>query len=781
MKSRVSTTWSICKKELLTATALTALAGMWPASGAFAQAAGAASNSGPIALPPVDVTAPEQGPASPEQAAPPPVTPAETGGGRFTGYSVPDAFSATKTETPILQTPVSIQVVPLETINDQQRITVQDAIIGNVSSVAPAPNGFPSTTNFTIRGFNTSSNVYQNGLLLPYTQNIDTSNIQSIEVLKGPAAVLFGRVAPGGLVDIELKRPLDVPYYSFQEQAGSFGLTRTTIDATGPLTADKTWLYRINADFMHTNSFVDFVNDQDIFVAPTITYHPIEQFRLNIDAEYQHVTSVDNQPQFPAVGNAPAPIPISRYLEDPAVTTLYPDQFIRRYAGFDWKFDITNNWNLVSRFAYDNMQTFNSQFYWNCITTFAPYPGCKAPNNTFGVGANNFQFGPGHQRSISGNVELHGKFETGPLNHAVLFGMDTLNSTKAFNNIYDTNAQSLNIFDPVYNGPSLASLYKPQNGFALINTQEWKGAYVQDMISALNDSVHLLIGGRYDWAETGSGVAFGSANAMGLANQKFTTLPDRGFSPRIGLLYQPVPWLSFYGNYTQSLGFNNGAGANGQPLAPQHGIQWEGGAKAEFFDKRLSATMAFYDILETNVPTVIPGSVLSNLIGLAESKGVELDINGRIDANWSVIANFSFDDARVKQGSPFNPADPLDLVNEKPVTGNLLQGVPEYMGNLWVKYDAAGEYRGLSTAAGVSRIGEAQGDPANSFQMPAYTLLRGMAAYRFPYAGSFITAQLNIDNALNSTYFYGSTTYVNRFSLTPGVPRSFRGSLRLEF
>lgn len=750
---------SAMRRELLATTMLATLA-LSKASMALAQTAAPNTGGGAIALPEVDVAGSQQG------------------GGRFTGYSVPNAVSATKTDTPILQTPVAVQVVPRETMDDQQAISVQDAIASNVSSVALNPAGFSLNQSYTIRGFNTNFSTYQNGLLQPNLLFIDNANLQSIEVLKGPASMLYGRIEPGGLVDLVMKHPLETPYYSFQEQAGSFGLTRTTMDATGPLTADKALLYRINADFLHTNSFVDFVNAQNIFVAPSISYHPIEQFRLNIDAEYQHVINVDNQPNFPAVGRGPAPIPISRYLADPTVTVPNPDQYIRRYVDYNWTFDIANNWSVTNRFSYNSIRQLETNMFFACNTCL---------NTTTGVGTNSLIFGPANIRSIATNIEINGKFETGFLKHSLLIGTDYFNSNNEFNGFYNFAAQTINIYNQIYNGNGLAGQLSNKNGFAILGTQDWKGVYVQDMISALDDTVHLLIGGRYDWALAGSSVGFPtknqlSNNALGNANQSLQQIADQAFSPRVGLNYQIVPWLAFYGSFSQSLGANNGLNrVTMQPLGAQKGLQWEGGAKAEFFDKRLSATVAFYDITKSNIATAIAGSPgLFDLLN-AESKGVEIDVTGLVNDNWSLIANFSHDDARVTKGSPFNPKDPTDVVNEKPVVGNFLAAVPANMGNLWVKYDADGEFRGLSAAAGVSRIGAAEGDNANSFEIPAYTTLRGMLAYRFPWAGSHITAQVNVDNALDATYFYGGTRYVNRLSLTPGVPRTVLASLRLEF
>lgn len=719
-------------------------------------------------------------------------------GDRITGYSVDRTISA-KLDKPILQVPIAVQTVTRQTMDDQQAISVQDAVVGNVSSVAPAPGGNSSFQTLTIRGFTTTSisgfgmsQTYRNGLLQPFWQNPSTANVQSIEVVKGPASVLYGRIEPGGLVDLIIKRPLEKPYYSIEEQAGSFGLTRTTVDATGPLTADKTWLYRVTGQYLHSGSFVNFVKNQNGFGSATLTYHPIEQFKFNLDLEYQDNLGTDNGPNFPAFGNRPAPIPISTYLEDPSITVNNPNHYMRRFVGYDWEYKLDNNWSVINRFSYANTRQQASGMFYTCLNN-PPYPTNCPGSNLLGNGVNALIYGPNALRSLANSVDVKGKIWTGSFEHALLLGADHVMSSSVIDSHFVFSAQPayswqppFNIFVPIYSGAGLTGLLKPSNGFALIKQQEWQGIYGQDLISFLDDRVHLLLGGRYTWATATSGVAFSNSpfidDALTLASVKSANVADSAFSPRLGLVVQPLPWLSFYGNFTQSFGLNNGLNAKTlAPLGPQRSQQLEGGIKAELLDKRLLVTMAYYDIRKTNVAQSSSAvSAVYNLLN-ARSRGVELDITGRIDENWSVIANFSHTEARVVKGSPFDPKDPLDLVGEAPVAGTRLPGVPDNMGNLWLKYDADGAYRGLSGAVGFSRVGVAQGDPANSFQMPAYSLLRSMLSYRFPLGGTHVTAQINAENLLNDRYFYGATTFNNRFSLTPGMPRNFLASLRVEF
>ena len=200
--------------------------------------------------------------------------------------------------------------------------------------------------------------------------------------------------------------------------------------------------------------------------------------------------------------------------------------------------------------------------------------------------------------------------------------------------------------------------------------------------------------------------------------------------------------------------------------------------KVEFFDKRLTATAAYYDITKTNVaepdPTN-PSNVL--LVGKVRSRGVEFDLTGRVNENWSLIANYSHDDVRVAKGV-LTPNFATELTTEQAITGNVMPSSPRNYGNLWVKYDADGALKGLSLGAGVTAVGSALGDNANSFVLPSYALLNGMVSYTMRINGYRVTAQFNVKNLTNTTYYASS---LDRNTIAPGQPRTFLGALRFEF
>jgi iron complex outermembrane receptor protein len=720
------------------------------------------SDAPPVALPTIDVEGKDGGL-----------------GGRFTGYS-PDLnkpAAASKSNSPLIQAPYSIQVVPREVIDDQQAISIMDAVVGNVSSVQVGLDNFYD--GFIVRGFDVSNNTYRNSLRVPFLTNIETANVQSLEVLKGPAAMLYGRIEPGGLINIVTKQPLLVPYYSVQEQFGSWGLTRTTVDATGPLNDDKSLAYRVNLAYQNTDSFRNFVTRESFFIAPTISYQPIEQFRLNIEGQYQNLKFVaDTDDALVAIGTTPANIPISRYLQDPTVTSRFPSRQQQSFIGYNWTYDIANNWNLTNRFAYSRSD------YVQRITNFRSI--CLVPGTAdCTLNGDPLEFGTLKRalwnvdmtfNTLAANLDLKGLVFTGPIKHDILAGTDFFRlaaNRHGYQGLtapiapYGVDVTPINIFNPTYTGTGLANYTSALDNFNNATSEQWKGVYAQDMMSFADDRLHFLIGGRYDWAE--------NANQNNIT-KVYLDNRDQAFSPRLGAVVQPLPWLSFYGNYSRSFGVTNSLFiAPGQPLfSPQKGTQWEGGAKAEFLDGRLTATMAYYDIIKSNVLVPVPGSNFSMPVGLVESKGVEFDVAGRINENWSVIGSYSHDDARITRDSTASGGSGN--------TGNRLASVPLNAANLWVKYDAEGPFTGLSLGGGFNFVGSRLGDNANTFVLPAYTVVNAMIMYRFqpsfaPWLKN-LTAQLNVRNLLDTTYY---TNSFDRFSIYPGAPRTFLASVRAEF
>jgi iron complex outermembrane receptor protein len=694
-------------------------------------------------------------------------------GGRFTGYA-PDfskPAASSKTNVPLLQAPMNIQSVTREMIDDRQSLSMREALLFSVSGVNL---GYQNFDRFIIRGFDTFDPIYRNGLRTPWEVGRETANMQTIEVVKGLSSMLYGRSEPGGLVNFVTKRPLfDQSYHSIQEQTGSFGLTRTSVDLTGPLLDDKTLAYRLNAVYDRSDSFIDFVTSRGGFVAPSLSWRPIEQFRLNVEAEFRDRVFVDAADVgIPAVGRGVANIPNSRYLANPAFNAGRPQHTQKAFFGYDWTYDIDPDWSITNRFAYSFLPSRRS--------SVAPY----ALDDKTGIAQRGMYYRARTVNAVSTNLDLKGNFDTGPVNHKVLLGLDYLSSEISDagcsfwmgNCDYGTGllSEPINIYAPSYLPFNLNLQPSAFNDFWRLRENQ-KGIYGQDYISFLDDHVHVLLGGRYDWARYGSVT---SSTSYADIDSRFFSTADDNFSPNVGVVVQPWQWLSLYGNFSQSFGLSNGKpGPGAAALPPQRGEQWEGGVKAELLDKRLTATFAYYEITKTNILAAAFTGGYNVPIGGAESKGVEFDLTGRIDDNWSLVATYAHTDTVITNDRARGGA----MVVAGDNTGHRLQNVPRNQGSLWVKYNGQAELAGLSLGAGVLAVDERPGDNENSFVVPGYATVELFGSYKLPLPANYpaLTVQLNVKNLLDTQYYEGST--YGRMVVYPGAPRAFLVSLRAEF
>jgi len=692
-------------------------------------------------------------------------------------YTVTNSSTATKTDTPLIETPVSVQVVPRSVMDDQKTTRIKDAL-ENVSGVRAQPT-LGGGNGFIIRGFRNGT-VYRNGLLtngnafVGFPSEFDAGNLQSIDVLKGPAAVLFGRIEPGGLINITTKKPLDIPYYSLEQQFGSYDYYRTQWDATGAITDDKSLLYRFTGAYQNNNSFRDFVFTDRVMVNPSITWRPTEMTDLTLNVEG---LDQDYQTDFgiPAMGNRPAPVPISRSIGDPNDPV---DHISKALVSTEINHRFNNDWAVHNRF----LASFNNEY----TKYLTPSPtGVLGPD---GIVKRNIFGHDNELESYSTNLDLTGKFRLGFSEHDILVGFDYFQSTQKYHSFgeyaFPNNSLDINIFNPYPSygiSPELfrQTLAQPNSccggkDFAFIYSQ-WYGAYFQDQIT-LWDKLHILGGGRYDWADSG----FSYKTSFELAEATLPSNKVDGFSPRVGILYQPVPWLGVYGNWTTSFNANNAPAANGSTFDPQRGEQFEAGVKTQVFDDRLIATLAYYHLVKDNilVPDLATANLFDRISNKQRSQGIELDITGQITNQLSLIGSYAFTDARiledhVAEGDPSN-------------AGHRMPNVPEHSGSLWFKYDVNGydSPEGFSFGIGGIAAGQRQGDFANSFQLPGFVRMDAFAAYRMKVGATKVTTQFNIRNLLDKNYYESTDPDLNtspNLSIAPGAPLMANGSIRVEF
>lgn len=715
-------------------------------------------------------------------------------------YQATDASTATKTETPIMQTPASVEVVPRALIEDRKAETLSEAL-DTVSGVFATPSG-GVFNQFIIRGFEDSV-VYRNGLRpgpsgIAFGTDFDMANIQSIEVLKGPASVLYGRGEPGGVINITTKKPWAVPYHSLEQDFGSYNFYRTVFDTTGPVSADGKVLYRFAGAYQDNDSFRDFHTNEQYDLAPSITLRPNSGTDLTFDFE---VFNRDFQfdygiPLPPGARQPDGRIPISRSFQNPNDPI---DNLFNFYAGTYLTQRVTDQIKLHANFLYRRNDQGNIDLY----------PGgfgyCGGSDSTLCRGLVDQAYG---ENSFAASSYLVGKYKLASwAEHEPLLGVDYSNVRGRYRVAqYDTSEDlSIDIFDPVYNLPR--SVYSDHTNvvfsqFSLLEQQD-TGVYAQDQIT-LWKKLHIVGNARFDWATAG----YLNSDADGNLAQSYAAAvapppgTDEEPSYRAAVLYTINPRLAVYGSWSDSFGHSNNGNPHLTPgeLPPETATQYEGGLKAELFNGKVTTTAAVYDLTKYNILTSDPVTLTPGYagpfyvvpVGAVRARGFEFDMAGQITDKIGVTSSYAYTDSEVIEGTPGD--------NYPPVVGTAWPNVPLHQVALWLKYDARGykAQRGWGFGFGMRYIGERQGSqfqdavdfPGAAFVLPGYTVFDASASYKWKFAPanrSLWTASLNVKNLFNRTYYASAETlsFANcfdaRLCVHPGEPLTVLGAIKVDF
>lgn len=439
-----------------------------------------------------------------------------------TSYVAEEASTATRTDTPLIQVPQSVSVITRKLLDDQKVIRVEQAL-RNVSGVSIGYSAQGRAANDTMfcRGFPCA--FFKNNLRNDDFQQAfafrDVANMQRLEVLKGPASVLYGRSEPGGIINILTKQPQADRYASIEQIVGSYNFYRTMVDVTGPMNESKTLLFRINGAYENTESFRDFVHGQRTFVAPVFAWKPGNNTTITIEGEYIR-DRLSSDGGLPAIGQSIAPIPRTRFLGEPFDSTGVEEGRVSLRVAHRFN----DNWQLDSQFRTDQ----------STIIGHFTNPGAVQANNQTLTRLLFDQLAD--TSSYYWRNDLIGKVATGSIKHNLLTGVE-LGRQAASLDLATAPFGAINIFNPVYNQTLVPALTKARVATTFANSV---GAYVQDQVEVF-DNFHVLAGARGDYFYQHSTTPGGDTKAENF-----------GFSPRIGLTYQPVKPVAFYANVTRS-------------------------------------------------------------------------------------------------------------------------------------------------------------------------------------------------------------------------------------
>ena len=650
------------------------------------------------------------------------------------GYKLPNSSTATKTDTPLKDIPQSITIIPPQILQDRGINKVGDAL-ENVSGIVRSSTGSSIFgDNFNIRGFQGGASIFRDGVPHETSGTLGTSDIDRIEVLKGPSSVLFGAGEPGGIVNIVSKQPLSKPYAKAEVSAGGFSTYRGAIDLSGPIDPAKKILYRINADYETSGSFRDFVNSKNFSIAPVVTAALSENTKVSVYGKFRSEEETGDEGIIPIDGRVPN-VPIGRFLGEP-FGKRSTDTINIGYT-IDHKF--SDNWSVRHN---TNYLSFDFSRYFPLLDSVDPITG-DVSRTAYSS--------EGKYTRFSTNADVTGKIATGNIQHTILLGTEfrygTENPQFGFAP-YDP----INLFNPVY----ARRLYERQPVFFRDDNFSTFAVYLQDRVT-LSPTLKVLAGARFDTARQ-----FRTTQDVGEARQEFSQT-DSALSPRVGIIYQPVEPISLYASYTRSFKPSFGASRNLNDAAflPETGAQVEVGVKTDL-SPQLSLNVAAFDIKKQNVETPDPSNPDFTLqTGEQTSKGIELDLTGKILPGLNLTLAYAYTDAFVSRDNTF-------------AVGSRLTDVPYHQASLLTTYEFQQEsLKGLGVSLGLYAVGSRPGDLSNSYELPAY-LRTDVSAF---YKKDNWRAQLNFRNLFNQGYFINTTSG----TFSPGAPFNVTASLGVEF
>ena len=640
------------------------------------------------------------------------------GGGGFVANEGP---TATKTDTPLIETPQSVSIVTREQI-ERQALPSLGAALRYMPGVQGETTGASDTRygGLYIRGFDSTGRVfYRDGLRLPSTstadfQTIDPYGAERIEVLRGPASVLFGQNGPGGLINYVSKRPTTEAFREVSISGGSFGRFQGAFDLGGSLTEDGAWSYRLTGLGRQGDSQVDTVRDDRIFIAPALTWRPDADTTITLSGHYQRDRAGWGLQFFPALGtvreNAGRRIPRSRFLGERDFDYYDSDQ---ASAGYLFERRITEGFTVRQNLRYSYLANDQASVY-----------GAGYVDAESGLLARAAGTGRSRLHSFAVDNQAQVNFATGPLAHTMLAGLD-YRWTRYDDRLGNYETDSLNVFAPVYGSP----IRFTGIGSDSRTSQNQLGLYVQDQIRL--GRLSLILGGRNDWADTESADRLAGTTVRRSAS---------AFTGRAGLIYNFANGLAPYVTYSESFLPVLDRDANGRLLEPETGRQYEVGVKYQPPGWNALFSAAAFNIQRDKVVRfdAVGSTFAARQTGQITSQGIELESVASLTSRLNLRASYTYLDVEITK-------DP-DGGNQ----GKRPSIVPRHTAALWADYTLrdAGLLSGMGFGGGVRYVASSFGDDANTFKVPDATVFD--AALRCERSN--LQLAVNVSNLFDRSY-----------------------------
>ncbi len=668
-------------------------------------------------------------------------------------YQPPETSSVMRSSASLQEIPQTVNVIPAQVIRDQAPRNLDDAL-ANVSGITQGNTLGSTQDSVMTRGFgdNRNGSIMRDGMPIVQGRGMNAT-VDRVEVLKGPASLLYGIQDPGGVVNMVSKKPELTQYNALTLRGSTYGDGKNgsggTFDSTGPL-GDSGLAYRMVLDHEDEDYWRNFGTHRETLIAPSLAWFG-ESTKLLFAYEHREfLTPFDRGTLIDPRTNHPLDISRKERLDEPFNNMEGRSDLYH----FEADHDLNDDWK--AHFGYS----------WNRETYDASQVRVTAIDTNKGTLTRSMD---GTQNAISTDrfttASLEGKVNVLGMQHDLVFGVDD-----EYRKIYREDLirqKSLTTFsylNPVY-GREVAGTTVSAPDSAQTDELRSDSVFMQDSIH-LNDQWILVAGGRFQEYDqyAGKGVPF-KAN---------TDSNGQKFVPRAGLVYRYTDALSFYGSYTESFKPNSTiAPLSGSStvldgsIAPEEAKSWELGARLDM-PGRVTGNIALFDIKKRNVlvansegPTTIYSAA-----GEVRSRGLEMDLTGQLSDHWSMIGSYAYTDAEVTEDPDYK--------------GKRLQNVAKNSGSLSAVYDFGSVIGGdqLRVGAGARYVGERAGNAVNDFDLPSYTVADAFATYDTKFEGQKVKFQLNVKNLFDRTYY---TSAASRFFVSMGDARQVSLSSTLEF
>ena len=652
-------------------------------------------------------------------------------------YMSDSVSSATKTLTSLRDIPQSLSVVGRRQLNDQMLTTIGDVV--RYQPGITAHQGENNRDQIIIRGQSSSADFFVNGVRDDVQYLRDTYNLESVEVIRGPNALVFGRGGGGGVLNRVTKEASFAPSREITVQGGSFGDFRAAADINQPIN-DK-FAFRVNGLAERSNSFRDFVKFRRYGIAPTFTFTPSNDTRLTFAYEFFRDQRTADR-GITSFQSKPADVPISTYYGNPDDSEVNAD--VHLVSGTFEK--QIGDLNIRNRTMYGDYDRFYQNYVPGTVNTAGTLVSISAYNNAT------------RRKNLLSQTDLSYAFETGRLKHRLLGGVElgrqrttNFRNSGFFNNTETSILVDFN--DPTTDVPvTFRQAVSDADNRLRLNVG---AAYLQDQVE-LSRYLQIIGGLRFDYFDL---------RYHNNRNNEDLRRIDRLVSPRLGVVVKPLAQLSIYGSYSVSYLPSSGdqfASLTNitQQLEPEEFRNYEVGVKWDI-RHNISLTSALYRLDRTNTRSTDPNDP-SRIVqtGSQRTNGFEFGLNGNITRAWSVTGGYSYQDAFITSTTAAAPA------------GRQVAQVPHHTFSIWNKYQFL---RKLSVGLGIINRSDMFAAIDNTVVLQGYTRADAAVYYSFNETWRM---QANFENLFNTRYYLNADSNTN---ISPGSPRALRVGLTARF